>query len=85
MTRIQRAKLRQTDAFEKHFRRNTNMKVRLASILACLLAIGISAHAQDLKKIKLGVEGAYPPFSEVGIDGKLKGFDIDIPMPCASR
>lgn len=28
--------------------------------------------------IRIGVEGAYPPFSEVTSDGKLVGFDIDI-------
>ena len=28
--------------------------------------------------MRIGVEGAYPPFSEIGPDGKIKGFDIDI-------
>ena len=28
--------------------------------------------------IRIGVEGAYPPFSKVDADGKLSGFDIDI-------
>jgi arginine/ornithine transport system substrate-binding protein len=28
--------------------------------------------------LRIGVEGAYPPFSEVGPDGQLHGFDIDI-------
>src|SRR3546814_11487332 len=32
----------------------------------------------DWKKVRIGVEGAYPPFSEVTPDGKLVGFDIDI-------
>jgi arginine/ornithine transport system substrate-binding protein len=49
--------------------------------LAVLLAAGISATptatAQE-RKIRIGVEGAYPPFSEIGPDGKIKGFDIDI-------
>jgi arginine/ornithine transport system substrate-binding protein len=27
---------------------------------------------------RIGVEGAYPPFSEVAPDGQLRGFDIDI-------
>lgn len=34
--------------------------------------------AKDWKKIRIGVEGAYPPFSSVNADGKLEGFDIDI-------
>jgi arginine/ornithine transport system substrate-binding protein len=33
--------------------------------------------AKEWKKIRIGVEGAYPPFSKVTPDGKLVGFDID--------
>lgn len=59
------------------------MQRRLAlstTICATLLALAATAHAQapDWKKVRIGVEGAYPPFSEVGPDGKLKGFDIDM-------
>ncbi len=55
----------------------------LALLLALALTAGSTtagAQAPDWKKIRIGVEGAYPPFSEVGTDGKLKGFDIDIAM-----
>ena len=47
--------------------------------LAVLTALSsTSAFAQGAKKLRIGVEGAYPPFSEVGADGKLKGFEIDL-------
>ncbi|MET0519614.1 MAG: ABC transporter substrate-binding protein [Burkholderiaceae bacterium] len=50
--------------------------------LALLAAASLAAQAQapEWKKIRIGVEGAYPPFSEVGPDGKLKGFEIDLAM-----
>ncbi len=54
------------------------MKKILISALFCLLCSAISAGAQEGRKIRIGVEGAYPPFSFIGPDGKLKGFDIDI-------
>ena len=50
-----------------------------ALTLACA-ALAAQAQAPDWKKVRIGVEGAYPPFSEVGTDGKLKGFDIDMAM-----
>ena len=41
------------------------------------LAAG-GAQAKEWKKVRIGVEGAYPPFSSVTPDGKLVDFDIDI-------
>ncbi len=54
------------------------MKKTLVSALLILLTSVNFVSAQDVKKLKIGVEGAYPPFSQIGTDGKLKGFDIDI-------
>jgi arginine/ornithine transport system substrate-binding protein len=60
------------------------MKWFRAAMAASLLSLaGTSALAQPV--LKIGVEGAYPPFSELGTDGKLKGFDIDIANEVCAR
>ncbi len=45
--------------------------------LALLIVVASVTFAQG-KKIRIGVEGAYPPFSQIDPSGKLSGFDIDI-------
>jgi arginine/ornithine transport system substrate-binding protein len=45
--------------------------------LALVFAAG-SVQAKDWTTVRIGVEGAYPPFSSTTPDGKLEGFDIDI-------
>jgi arginine/ornithine transport system substrate-binding protein len=47
-------------------------------IVLCLVLVAGNAFAKDWKTIRVGVEGAYPPFSLMTPDGKLEGFDIDI-------
>ena len=55
------------------------MKKLISAVFAAALAMGaVQADAKDWKKVRIGVEGAYPPFSSVTADGKLIGFDIDI-------
>jgi polar amino acid transport system substrate-binding protein len=51
------------------------MRIALAAS-AALLALG-TAQAQE-KVLKIGTEGAYPPFNNLTADGKLEGFDVDI-------
>lgn len=53
------------------------MQVR-ALLAALLLAAASLVHAQAPSKLRVGVEGNYPPFSQIAPDGKLSGFDIDI-------
>lgn len=51
-----------------------------AAITAISLAAGLGgAKAQD-KVIRIGTEGAYPPFNFIDQSGKLAGFDVDIGM-----
>lgn len=53
--------------------------IALAGLALSLLApLGAQAQAPGWAKIRIGVEGNYPPFSRMGADGKLGGFDIDI-------
>lgn len=52
---------------------------KLFTFLAAILTVGIvTGTAQAGQKVKIGTEGAYPPFNSIDKDGKLVGFDIDI-------
>jgi len=55
---------------------------KLAAAVFTVAALAIagagSAAAKEWKQIRIGVEGAYPPFSEIDENGDLAGFDIDI-------
>lgn len=51
------------------------LRIALAAS-AAMIALG-AAQAEE-KVLKIGTEGAYPPFNNLTSDGKLEGFDIDI-------
>ena len=51
--------------------------MRLA-LAASAIALAIGAAQAEEKVLKIGTEGAYPPFNNLTADGKLEGFDIDI-------
>ena len=54
------------------------MKKILVLFVVVVLLVGVSVQAKEWKKVRIGVEGAYPPFSYVKPNGELAGFDIDI-------
>ncbi|WP_354624956.1 ABC transporter substrate-binding protein [Psychromonas sp. MME2] len=53
--------------------------MKKTSLLIALFALSFNvAQAKEWKQIRIGVEGAYPPFSKTEADGSVTGFDIDI-------
>ena len=52
-------------------------KILAGAILTTALAIG-GAGADEMRKVRIGTEGAYPPFNSIDPSGQLVGFDIDI-------
>lgn len=57
------------------------MRISKRIVLAAAAAMAVTmggAQAQDMMKLKIGTEGAYPPFNNLEADGSLVGFDIDI-------
>jgi arginine/ornithine transport system substrate-binding protein len=61
----------------------TMRRLLLGAGTALALGLALSASAQET--LRLGVEAAYPPFSELAPDGSIKGFDIDIGMAVCER
>jgi arginine/ornithine transport system substrate-binding protein len=53
-------------------------KILIAVAVIGLIFAAGTIQAKEWKVIRIGVEGAYPPFSYTTADGKLAGFDIDI-------
>lgn len=56
----------------------TLKKLTFAAAAALALSMGAASADNHSMKIKIGTEGAYPPFNNLESDGTLVGFDIDI-------
>ena len=54
-------------------------KALIGSLLAGLaLVFAAGTATADMKKVKIGTEGAYPPFNSIDPSGELVGFDVGI-------
>ncbi len=55
------------------------MRKTIAILLVLLIGCAAgTSWAADAKKIRIGTEGAYPPFNFIDPNGQVQGFDIDI-------
>ncbi len=60
-------------------------KISLALLTAATVAIGGLASANAAEKLRIGTEGAYPPFNYVDSAGKVGGFDVDIGLALCAK
>ncbi len=51
-------------------------KVWVTAAMALVLAAGVQA--KEWKEVRIGIEGAYPPFSRTEANGDMTGFDVDM-------
>jgi len=54
------------------------MKLLIAAVAWLGLAFSAALAQADTLKLRIGTEGAYPPFNYFDKDGKLTGFDVNI-------
>ncbi len=52
--------------------------VKILALAAVAATVAAGSATADMRKVRIGTEGAYPPFNSIATDGTLVGFDIDI-------
>ena len=57
---------------------NRKIFTHILALVALASVTSVMAQAPGWSKVRIGVEANYPPFSQMGTDGKFSGFDIDI-------
>jgi polar amino acid transport system substrate-binding protein/arginine/ornithine transport system substrate-binding protein len=57
----------------------------IKKLLFLFLTVALPSAAAQAGPLRVGVEGAYPPFSWKEPDGSLKGFDIDFALEICKR
>lgn len=59
--------------------------LKILAAAAMMLAAASSAATAEWTKVRIGTEGAYPPFNFVDSAGQLQGFDVDIAKTLCER
>ncbi|MEK1850666.1 MAG: transporter substrate-binding domain-containing protein [Phyllobacterium sp.] len=54
------------------------MKKKLMLVIVAAALSGAAANAKDWTHVKVGIEGAFPPWNMIDSSGKLSGFDVDL-------
>ena len=71
--------MRNTTGAQSSFRKTLrNLAISGMVTAGAVAALGASAQAQEQLVLKVGSEGAYPPYNFVKADGSVAGFEIDI-------
>lgn len=56
----------------------TRLATFTLALAATLTAAALPAAAKDWSKVRIGIEGAFPPWNATTPDGKLVGLDVDL-------